>query len=1075
MKRLVLSNPILVGRANELSFLYKSLDSVVDGKGQTIFISGEAGSGKTRLVNEFLNVARQREINVLYGWCLSNAGVPYFPFVEAFSTLYSNAEELFTSIPSQTVSQIDRLAHYQTSRYESEQRSPQAWMDLTFASVTKELLNLSTKKPALLILEDIHWADSASLALLHYISRLINSERVLVLATFRGESLRFDLEGQPLPLVQALRTMNREDLYTEMKLPSLDETDVGMMAASMLGGHLQAGFLQKLSAESHGNPLFIVESLRMLINEGSLIEENGQWRPLTDRLTIPAKVRDIILQRVGSLKLKQRKILDVASVLGDKFDYRLIASVLHQEQIQILEKLNAIARTTSLIKYEDGSYLFDHAKSREVVYEDMPDPLKIGYHSMIAERLETFDKKSTAEDLAYHYEKAGNEHKALLYSLLAGKEALGKFSNLEAKKYFSYVLNIAEGKEQYPNERIEAIEGLGDSFFATGAFREAEKTFETLIATTQTGIVKLRAYRKAIISARWLGDFPRSLELSKETEALVNFDRLEYARILLNKGAAMGSWGNTKEALKCLEKALNVFEEENSLADLAQGLNESASLYQTEGYPEKAVTTAKRAIALNEEIGDLRGQVDAYFYAGQVFFNYRLHKEALACFERAVEIGQKIGYYSRTAWAAIYSAIVLGVVGELNEAVVKNLLAIKYAIKTDSYYTQSQSYANLLALYSKLDNLEEAEECYSKIKLLFPDETKAGSKLGYSALVKAQALFFTAKKEWEKSNDLFNMSLDLLKGALFSESFEANTRTDYAFALVKQGRRDDAQVQMQRASVLNGNIDSQFRQFEVNAVLMIKKESKVDEEFEVKLEFVNVSRNAGILLRVNRLFSPSFVVSKMPIHYVLVNGCLDFKKHPIEPFQMETIRFSLKPTKEGTYTFAPEIIYEDKLGQIQSCKPKPVSVKIVPASQSNENKQTNAISVVVQNNDLQIEAVPDLTIGFQFKSESAAKVFDFLINSFVEDYMRLRLPVEKSGWRTSMDAVKHGKVPVSSVYGRNGRLGKAVGELQRRGLIERRFFPGERGRGGNIMRLRICYEKEPIKRQIDFKVAKDKK
>ena len=139
MKRLVLSNPVLVGRNSELNVLCNSLDSVLDANGQTIFISGEAGSGKTRLVNEFVNIARKKEINVLNGWCMSNSGVPYFPFIEAFSAVYSNMEELLTAMPKIS-GQTEGLMSFQSSGYESGQRSPQGWMDFTFSSVTKELL-----------------------------------------------------------------------------------------------------------------------------------------------------------------------------------------------------------------------------------------------------------------------------------------------------------------------------------------------------------------------------------------------------------------------------------------------------------------------------------------------------------------------------------------------------------------------------------------------------------------------------------------------------------------------------------------------------------------------------------------------------------------------------------------------------------------------------------------------------------------------------------------------------------------------------------------------------------------------
>ena len=425
MKRLSLYNPVLVGRNDELGALFKNLDAVLNANGQTIFVSGEAGSGKTRVVNEFIEVARQKDINILYGWCLSNAGVPYFPFIEAFSAVYS-MEELISAMP--TISgQTNGLMPFQGVGRVGEQRSPQVWMDFTFSSITKELLNLSTKKPVILVLEDIHWADSASLSLLHYISRFVNSERILVLATFRSEGLSFDLEGQPSSLVETLRAMGREDLYREIKLPNLNAQEVGLLVSNMLGGHIQPAFLENLSVESHGNALFVVESLRTLMSEGCLIQENGEWHPTVDRLRIPSKVKDLILQRVSGLKLKQRKILDVASVLGEKFDYRLIASVLSQEQIQILEKLNSIAQTTSLIKFEDNSYSFDHAKSREIIFDELPLPLKTGYHLMIAERLEALskmEKKSVVGDLAYHYEKAGNSPKTLVYSLKAGQGSL---------------------------------------------------------------------------------------------------------------------------------------------------------------------------------------------------------------------------------------------------------------------------------------------------------------------------------------------------------------------------------------------------------------------------------------------------------------------------------------------------------------------------------------------------------------------------------------------------------------------------------------------------------------------------
>lgn len=270
-----LSEPKFVGREQQLKELQLYLTSVFKGKGTTLFISGEAGSGKTRLTNEFLNVAKEKEITVLSGWCLSNATIPYFPFIEAFNSS-AETNETFNAVTSQILKENNNMASGQVERFENAKSfTPQVWMNQTFASVTKELLYLSTKKTTILILEDIHWADSASLALLNYISRAIISERVFVLATFRSEELNSDSEGHPLPLVETLRAMNREDLYKEIKLPSLNQEQIGKMATSVLGGKLHPSLIERLSVESHGNPLFVVESLRMLTKDLNLVKEKA--------------------------------------------------------------------------------------------------------------------------------------------------------------------------------------------------------------------------------------------------------------------------------------------------------------------------------------------------------------------------------------------------------------------------------------------------------------------------------------------------------------------------------------------------------------------------------------------------------------------------------------------------------------------------------------------------------------------------------------------------------------------------------------------------------------------------------
>ena len=295
LKSTLLVEPIFVGRELELKELQTYLSSAIKGKGNTVFISGEAGTGKTRIINEFLKTAKEKKIALLSGWCLSNAAVPYFPFIQAFDSYLSQGEEKSESLGSQELG----MKAWLTGRDNQETITPQTWKDQAFAAITKELILISKSKPTVLVLEDIQWADSASILLLQYISRAIGSEKILVLATFRSEELNVDAEGHVHPLAEVLKLMRREDLFKETKLTSLSQLNVKAIAENMLGGRVHPELIGKLDRESQGNPLFIVESLRMLHEHSNLVKEQDQWNLSVDNLGIPLKVKDIILRRLA--------------------------------------------------------------------------------------------------------------------------------------------------------------------------------------------------------------------------------------------------------------------------------------------------------------------------------------------------------------------------------------------------------------------------------------------------------------------------------------------------------------------------------------------------------------------------------------------------------------------------------------------------------------------------------------------------------------------------------------------------------------------------------------------------------
>ena len=196
-------------------------------------------------------------------------------------------------------------------------------------------------------------------------------------------------------------------------------------------------------------------------------------------------------------------MLEAASVVGEKFDPKLVAAVVSQDSLDVLESLNTIAQGTLLVYCEGDSYRFDHAKSCEMLYDQISPLLKKEYHLRIAEKIESQIsslKNFSVSDLAFHFAQACNEEKSVKYALAAGRDALIRFSNMEAFNHFSYVLQTVGEELEYSDVRTAAMEGLGEAFFASSAFKEAMKTFEQLSCIV-TGDAKVRVLRRAMDSA----------------------------------------------------------------------------------------------------------------------------------------------------------------------------------------------------------------------------------------------------------------------------------------------------------------------------------------------------------------------------------------------------------------------------------------------------------------------------------------------------------------------------------------------------------------------------------------------
>lgn len=276
-------------------------------------------------------------------------------------------------------------------------------------------------------------------------------------------------------------------------------------------------------------------------------------------------------------------------------------------------------------------------------------------------------------------------------------------------------------------------------------------------------------------------------------------------------------------------------------------------------------------------------------------------------------------------------------------------------------------------------------------------------------------------------------------------------RTCHAWILNEQNRIEEAKMQLETAQKMVERFREYFQHAVTQAMLMAPREIELGKEFAVRLDIVNVSRKSCTLLGVEGLIPSGLKVNVIPDYCSLQDSFIAMSKR-LEPFQVEPVKLNLQATKSGVFSFGPKIVYVDDLEQNKTFEIKAVSMTVHPAAPATGLETA-------------VEIAPS---KLEFKSEAAQKAFNYLVNAFLDDNKRQRLPQERSGWRTLIDIAKQGKVSKYSLYGFSGNRGQAVSELGRLGLVEARIFVGERGRGGKILKLRVACEKEIVRRQIDL-------
>jgi len=559
-------NAAFFGRAGELGELERALAAARDGSGTTVLLAGDAGIGKTRLASELGNRARDAGFDVLLGRSIDLVGteLPYQPFVEALRPL-------------------------------GKLRPPDRRAAGSQLQVFEETLALLAERaaaaPVLLVLEDLHWADTSTLDLVVFVSHNVDEHSILLLATYRAD--------EPASAERMRRLadgVRRSDAALVLDLGPLRDEELTELIAARAESPMPAGVADAIAARCEGNPFFAEE----------LVAAAGD-----QRAELPPGLRDVLLQRVARLDRPTQNVLCLAAAAGRDVAYPLLRVTTKLAEQDLRTSLRrAVEHGVLIAEQATGNFRFRHALLAEAIYATILPGDREELHAALAEALASSGAASPAE-LAPHWTAAGRSREALVASIDAAREAEAVFGLAEAQAHLERALAL------WP---------------------------EVPDATKLAGLDLAGVCTRAARLASQIGTAPRAVELARRAIELVGADDLHRAAILhVDLGEYLYETGKNEAALAELERAVELAPTKPPSTERAYAVSSRAGGLMVAGRYSESLPVAEEALALARRVGAGEAVVRALTVLGGDLAHLGRSNEGLDYFRQALQLAEEIG------------------------------------------------------------------------------------------------------------------------------------------------------------------------------------------------------------------------------------------------------------------------------------------------------------------------------------------------------------------------------------------------------------------------------------------------
>ena len=731
----------LVGRARELGQLRERLICAEAGRGQAVAIVGEPGLGKSRLLYEFRRSLGQGRVSWLEGHCRARGlTVPYGPILEVLRVIFrieegddplqlgeklregmqdldSDLKEVLPFLEPLFGLPGDDTALRGLEPKDRRQRTQQAILDVLAAS--------ARQRPLVLVIENLHWRDESSEDFIALLTGSLPEMAVLMVTTHRPG---YQLRWADLPC------------FAEIPLDRLADDEMERMATGLLGNGAADDLLRFIAERADGNPLFIEEVTRGLVERNFVIHQPARLQLASAaELEFPSTIQGIIQARIDALGELVKQDIQMAAVIGREFDLPLLMTASDapaevSSHLDTLKRVELIHQTRLLPHLE---YRFKHAVIQGVAYRSLLGPRRQALHGVIGRSMEQLGRVEQASVLAHHYSQSDRQEKAVRYALLAGDQAARLHANAEAASHYDLALDLARSLPPSAEMQRSQIDAALKRA-SVGTTREALEADERNLEQARVLADTLGDEPRMASVLYWLGRlayvrgmFDRATDYAEQS--LVIADRLddetlaappvnlmgrryyltgEYARasrLLARSVEQMRSLGNpTEEATAAgfagvAYGALGVFDRALEYADhgvqLAQQLknpfveaaayNYRAVAYCHQGSAAAAISDCEEARRIAERVGDRFRIYLVQFYEGQAYTMAGSPAKACELLEASVALAKELGTTTLLAWGQGLLAMTLLALSDARAAELLCTEAIELAERTHDRFANA--------------------------------------------------------------------------------------------------------------------------------------------------------------------------------------------------------------------------------------------------------------------------------------------------------------------------------------------------------------------------------------------------